>query len=267
MKPGKGWSTWRALALLVLAGCATERLSIEKNLMAERNSVERNAGVSEHYLVACPDVLEVRLPHRPELSGKYTVNAEGRIDLGDYGQMRVDGRTLLEIAGLLATETGGRADQIEVRVAAFRSQYLLLFGEVIGSQRSVPYEGQETVLDLLQRVGGITPGAEPADVYVVRPHLGTSQRPEVFHVDLEAIVLHHDDQTNLRLLPFDQIYVGMTRQAELERLFPPWLRPLYQTFWDTRPRPRQPDTSKAPLRSRWIAGPRVGTAEFEGRTE
>ena len=44
------------------------------------------------------------------------------------------------------------------------------------------------MLDLLQRVGGIAPGAAPQDVYVVRSHLGEG-RPEVFHVDLDAIVL------------------------------------------------------------------------------
>jgi protein involved in polysaccharide export with SLBB domain len=122
-----------------------------------------------------------------------------------------------------------------VRVLEYRSAYVLLFGEVVGSQRSAPYRGPETVLDLLQRVGGITVGAEPKDVFVVRPHLGDSQRPEVFHVDLQAIVVKHDERTNLRILPFDQIYVGETRQAKVEKALPPWLRTLSQAIWDTRP--------------------------------
>jgi protein involved in polysaccharide export with SLBB domain len=91
------------------------------------------------------------------------------------------------------------------------------------------------VLDLLQRVGGITPGAEPRDVYVVRPHLGDNQRPEAFHVDLHAIVLRHDHKTNIRLLPFDQVYVGQTRKAQIEQAIPPWMRGAYQAIWRASP--------------------------------
>ena len=91
------------------------------------------------------------------------------------------------------------------------------------------------MLDLLQRVGGITPGAEPKDVYVLRPHLGDNRRPEVFHVDLHAIVLKNDHRTNIRLLSFDQIYVGETRRAQIEKALPLWLRGAYQVVWHTRP--------------------------------
>jgi polysaccharide export outer membrane protein len=244
------------LLCAALAGCASSRASIEKNLLADRDNVLRGQGVVEQYLVGSPDVLEVRVPGRTELSGQYTVGPTGRIALGDYGPLRVEGRTLGEIATAIAEETGQDPASVTVRVVAFRSQYLFLFGQVIGWQRTVPYQGQETVLDLLQRVGGITPGAEPEDVHVVRAHLGDSQRPEVFHVDLKAIVLNRDEKTNLRLLPFDQVYVGETRQARVEKSFPPWLRPIYQTFWNMRPdADGSPPPEPAP-RSRWVKGVR-----------
>src|SRR5438093_1577377 len=83
-----------------------------------------------------------------------------------------------------------------------------LFAELVGRHRTIPYQGAETVLDVLQRVGGITPGAEPTEIYVVRSHIGDLQRPEVFHVDLEGIVIDRDHHTNIRVRPYDQIYVG-----------------------------------------------------------
>ena len=70
---------------------------------------------------------------------------------------------------------------------------------------------------------------------MIRTRVAQGQRPEVFHVDLRAIVLRHDQRTNVRLHPFDQIHVGETRQARVERSIPPWLRPLYQVVCDTRP--------------------------------
>jgi polysaccharide biosynthesis/export protein len=247
-----------ALAALFLcvavAGCATDRNNIEKNLMNNGDSARRSEGVAEQYRVACPDVLETRIAARSELSGQYAIGPAGRIELRDYTALRVEGRTLPEVARLIADETGQPPDAVEVRVAQYRSQYLFLFGQVIGWQRTVPYQGQETVLDVLQRVGGITLAAEPREVYVVRTHLGDSQRPEIIHVDLKAIVLKRDDKTNIRLLPFDQVYVGESKQAQIEKSFPPWLRPVYQSFWHMLPNQEPRPPAAPPPGPRWVTG-------------
>ncbi|HZZ82743.1 MAG TPA: hypothetical protein VFE62_29865 [Gemmataceae bacterium] len=242
MKTGERWSSWKAIAPALLAllsfvpmGCVKDRAAVERNLMAQP-SPDGAESVAQRYRVACPDIIELEMPERPEFNGKYEITADGRIDLGDYGKPRIEGRMLPEIAQLLSTETGVSPMAIRVRVLEFRSQHVLLFGEVIGHQRSVPYRGQESVLDLLQRVGGITQGAAPDDCYVIRPHLGDNRRPEVFHVDLNAIVMKHDERSNIRLMPFDQVYVGETRQAKIEKCIPPWLRFVSQAIWDTKPK-------------------------------
>jgi len=264
MKTGKGWSSWKSssAALLVVLpllfcapGCITDRANVERNLMSLQ-SVQRNEGVTEQYRVACPDVIELLIPQRPEFNGRYEIGIDGRINLGDYGNPRIEGRTPAEVAKVLAAETGVGAEGIQLRIVEFRSQHVLLFGEVNGRQRRVPYRGQETVLDLLQRVGGITPGAEPTDVYVVRPHVSDNRRPEVFHVDLQAIVMKHDDKTNLRVLPNDQVYVGETQRAKLQKAIPPWLRWTYQWVWDTKPAAPPRDAAAEPAPSAWIDGTR-----------
>jgi protein involved in polysaccharide export with SLBB domain len=243
MKTGERWSSWKAVliwplfALPQLAyapGCAKDRAAVERNLMARQPDYE---GVAQCYRVACPDVVALDIAGRPEFAGKYEIAADGRINLGDYGKPRIEGCTLPEAAKLLAEETGASPASVQIKVAEFRSQHVLLYGEVIGGQRSVPYRGPETVLDLLQRVGGITPDGAPSDVYVVRPHIGANHRPEVFHVDLDAIVMKQDHKTNLRLLAFDQVYVGATRQAKIEAALPPWLRWIVQP-WDTHSNPK-----------------------------
>jgi protein involved in polysaccharide export with SLBB domain len=237
---GRRWGLARlpcvslALTLLCLAGCASDRAHVDRSLMADRSTTTRNEGVAEHYAVGCPDVLEVSVPDRPELSGRHTVGPDGRIGLEALGRPRVEGHTPPEIARLVADALGVPEGQVRVRVADYQSQEVYLFGQVSGLQRAVPYQGQETVLDLLQRIGGITPGAAPEDVYVIRTRVAEGQRPEFIHVDLHGIVLNHDQHTNLRVQPFDQIHVGETRQARVERCIPPWLRPLYRALWDTR---------------------------------
>jgi protein involved in polysaccharide export with SLBB domain len=243
MKTGKRWSSWKSLLaglplLLLAPGCVTDRAAVERNLMAQQP--QRNEGVAESYRVGCPDIVELEIDQRTEFSGHYEITADGRINLGDYGKPRIEGRTLPEVAKLIAREIGVSPASVRVFVTEYRSQHVLLFGEVTGKQRSVPYRGPETVLDLLQRVGGITAGAAPSDVYVVRPHIGANHRPEVFHVDLDAIVLKQDHRTNLRLVAFDQIYVGETRQAKIENALPPWARWIVQAVWDTKPKNTTP---------------------------
>src|SRR5262245_61480047 len=186
---------------LLLSGCATHRADVERNLMADRHSSSRGDGVADFYRVGCPEVLEIIVDGRPDVGGRCALELNGTISLAPYGTARVEGRTPKEIATLVAEQIGAVPGDVHVRVAEYRSQHLYLFGEVIGWQRAIPYQGQETVLDVLQRVGGITPGAEPDDVYVVRPHIADGQRPEVFHVNLAGIVMKRDFKTNLRLQP------------------------------------------------------------------
>jgi polysaccharide export outer membrane protein len=184
-----------------------------------------SAGVD--YQVGCPDVLTIEVSGPNALQTRRTIGADGRIDLDGQSRVRVEGRSPVQVAALLAAELGTDADKVTVRVAEYRSQQVFLFAQEAGWQRSVPYSGQETVYELLRRAGGITRGAEPNDVYVVRAHIADGGRPQVYHVDLRAIVAGRNSKTNLRVLPNDQIYVGETRQTRIERIIPPWLRPLY----------------------------------------
>jgi protein involved in polysaccharide export with SLBB domain len=216
---------------------AQQRADIEKGLLSDRDLAERLKSVESHYQVGCPDVLEIEVDGKPDLKQRIAVGTDGRLDLGAYGSPRVEGHSPAEIAELLAEPFDISANAIKVTVAEYHSQRLMLFGQVEGWQRSVPYQGQETVLDLLHRTGGITPGAEPGDVYVVRAHIAEGGRPEVYHVDLAAIIGKKDEKTNLRLMPNDQVYVGETRQARVERAIPPWFRPIYRTIWNTKPNP------------------------------
>src|SRR3954469_14340243 len=104
MKTGKRWSWWQAslTALCVLsAGCATDRLAIDKTLLAAQ-SVQRQEGVTERYRLGCPDVIELDIAERPEFAGRYPIGADGKIDLGDYGNPRIEGRTVAEVAQLIA---------------------------------------------------------------------------------------------------------------------------------------------------------------------
>jgi polysaccharide biosynthesis/export protein len=239
MRPGQRWSSWQvhgmlALALGLTAGCAASGPHLAKALMADRDPAAHGADVGERYIVHCPDLLEVEAPGQLDDGVARPVGADGCIPLADGGRFHVEGMTPPEIARAAANWLGLPTEQVSVGVVEYNSQELYLFGEVAGEERAVPYQGPETVLDLLQRVGGVAPGAALGNVQVVRSHVADGTSPELFQVDLAAILLHSDQKTNVRLEPFDQVYIGQTKRSCLKPLLPPWLQPLYERLTGIR---------------------------------
>jgi protein involved in polysaccharide export with SLBB domain len=104
----------------------------------------------------------------------------------------------------------------------------------------VPYEGPETIVDFLQRVGGMSSRCAPADIQVVRAHVADGKPAETLRVDLAGILLKDDQRTNVTLQSFDQIYIGQSRQSLVLSCFPPWLQPLYKKLCGIARREQMP---------------------------
>jgi polysaccharide biosynthesis/export protein len=235
-RPDRRWPShvlWGPL-LWLLTGCAGDQPLLDRACRCNHASSGPDMSAAGDYLVYCPDILELKVDSRPDFSGRRPIGPDGRIDLGPLGRMRIEGLSVSEIASEIADLLDLPPTEIHLRVAEYQSQRIYLFGQVVGFQRAVPYQGPEPVGDLLRRIGGITPGAATGSIYVVRPGLMEGRQPEVFHVDLQAILLRNDQRTNVRLQPFDQVFVGETRPFSLEKCIPPILRPIYETICGMR---------------------------------
>jgi protein involved in polysaccharide export with SLBB domain len=228
-----GWRRTVPGLLLAVAGCG-HAAGLDRALLADRNPAAHQGDLALHYVVHFPDVLSFQVDGRRDWSGDRPMAPDGRVWFDASKSARVEGLTVPEISLAAARRLGVSPESVRVRVAGYNSQQIYLFGEVSGLQQAVAYQGPETVLELLQRVGGVTPGAAPRDVQVVRSHVADDKRPEVFQVDLAAIVLRHDQKTNIALQPFDKIYIGQTRQSKVSKCLPPWMRALYESISDMR---------------------------------
>jgi protein involved in polysaccharide export with SLBB domain len=214
-----------ALCLVGLAGCAGSRGELRRALRTDFVSPTPARDLAAGYRVYPSDVLEVRVAGRPECSGLRPVLLNGSIDLAPGLAPRVEGLSTPQIAARLARELRLTESQIDVRVAEHNSQALYLFGETGDRPQVVAYRGPETVLDLLNRL----PGArlsEVGEVHVVRSHVADGKPPEVFHVDMPAILLRRDLQTNVRLEPADRISIGQSKRSQIREWLPPWARAL-----------------------------------------
>ena len=231
MRSGGGRSIWWAglltSLLSVLSGCLGNRGQIEQALIAYRPSPAHLRQVAAKYRARCPDLIQVDIAGLPEHSGPQRIGADGCIDLGEAGRPQVDGETTPDIVRTVAETVGVAPEQVQVSIVEHTSQYLYLIGQVAGSQRAVPYQGPETVLDLLHRAGGIQQGAAVRDVKVIRPHVAEGKTPEVFRIDLAAIVLRNDPETNILVQPFDQVHIGQSQRSSFRDSLPPWLRSVF----------------------------------------
>ncbi len=63
---------------------------------------------------------------------------------------------------------------------------------------------------------------------MVRPNVAAAMRPQVFPVNVPAVLVDGNQRTNVVLQSDDQVYVGETRQSSLSRLLPNWLGIAYR---------------------------------------
>ena len=213
-------------AIFWLVGCADLRCQQVAQTHAPSNALTTPPA----YRVGCPDVLLITFTSRPDWDSLSSVDVDGTLPLPEsLGRQRVQGKTLDEIRDALAQAGQMKPESISVTLADARSSRIYVTGPVNATTRSVAYRGSEPVLELLVRIGAIQSNESNLNrVYVVRPNVAAGEKADVFHVDVDAVVLDGEQKTNIAVLPGDQIYVGETRRSSFSRLLPAWARPYYR---------------------------------------
>src|SRR3954468_3160350 len=76
-----GRVTWAVLLLATAlsGGCAGHRPALERALKADRGGAALVRELETHYVVRCPDVLDVFAPARPDASGERAVGPDGTV--------------------------------------------------------------------------------------------------------------------------------------------------------------------------------------------
>ena len=219
------------LAFGCLVGCVNGRGSrnpLLHSANAARPAVEQSTG---EYTLDCLDIVELRFVQKPEWNALASVDVDGRLPLGPLGEVPVQGKTLAEVQAAVADLGRMPPDDVTAILYEARSKRLTVYGPERNRQRSIGYHGPERVLEVLRRTGALQPGcSDTRDLAVVRANVAVGAQPEVFRVDLAAIVEKGDDTTNVALQPGDQIHVGETRRSSLVRLLPEWMKPMYRKW-------------------------------------
>jgi polysaccharide export outer membrane protein len=121
------------------------------------------------YRVGSQDVLTITSYDQADLSGKFTVEADGTFTFPLIGRVKAGGLTLRALEDSLKTrlkdEGFFRNPQVTVSVETYRSQKIYVIGEV-RSPGSYPLSGDMSLVEAIARAGSTLPSASGEAIIV-----------------------------------------------------------------------------------------------------
>jgi polysaccharide export outer membrane protein len=168
-----------------------------------------------------------------QIQGEHLVRPDGTVGLGIYGGVRVSGLTLVQAKAAIEEYLSRflQRPEISLDVLAYNSKifYVIFDGGGNGQQIvRLPITGNETVLDAISQVNGLTPVSSTHHIWVARPGVPGCPDDQILPVDWKAVTCRGRTETNYQLLPGDRVYVQaqtlVTTDTYLARFFSPMER-------------------------------------------
>jgi polysaccharide export outer membrane protein len=143
--------------------------------------------------------------------GPHIVRPDGTVALGNYGSVRVSGLTLTDAKKAIeaALAKSLQSPEVVVNVIGYNSKvYYVVFNLGGAGQQLIrlPVTGNDTVLDAISQVNGLSSVSDPRKVWVARS-AGPGEASQVLPVDWHGITKCGRAESNYQLFPGDRLYV------------------------------------------------------------
>jgi len=187
----------------LLLGCATKDLRVQE-FQVEAGTPDPTKPPEEFYVIGAGDTLNINVWKEPTLSGSVKVRPDGYITLPLINEVQVAGQTTANLRKTLEDKYKEYTTDpfVTIRVEAIASSEVFLVGQV-GKPGAFPLSGNETLLQLLTRAGGLGVFADRSNIRVVRRD---GSRVTEYTVDYDAII-KGDLKQDVLLRPGDRVIV------------------------------------------------------------
>jgi polysaccharide export outer membrane protein len=186
-----------------LSGCSTKDLRVQEFQVAA-GTPDPAKPPEEFYVIGAGDSLNINVWKEPTLSGTVKVRPDGYVTLPLINEVQVVGQTTSQVRNVLEDKYREFTTDpfVTIRVEAIASSEVFLVGQV-GKPGAFPLSGNETLLQLLTRAGGLGVFADRSNIRVVRRD---GNKVTEYIADYDAIV-KGDLKQDILLRPGDRIIV------------------------------------------------------------
>ncbi len=172
-----------------------------------------------------------------QIRGEHLVRPDGTVGLGSYGSVYVAGMTLPQVKAAIEQALSQKLlrPEVSVDVGAFNSKYYYIITDFAGNGEQVvrlPITGNETVLDGISQIGGLS-AVSSKKVWIARPAPAGSTQDQILPVDWKGITRRGHSRTNYQILPGDRVFVMANPLNKLDTQMARVLTPIERAFGAT----------------------------------
>ena len=186
-----------------LTACSTNELRIHEYRISS-DAPNPAKPPEEFYAIGAGDTLGITVWKEPTLSGPVKVRPDGFITLPLINEIQVVGLTTADLRRTLEEKYKEYTVDpfVTIRIEGIASSEVFLVGQV-GKPGAYPLTGNETLLQMLTRAGGLAVFADRSNLRVVRRE---KDRITEYIIDYDALV-KGDFKQDILLRPGDRIIV------------------------------------------------------------
>jgi polysaccharide export outer membrane protein len=191
-------------ALIIgVASCAAKELRVQEFRVAA-GTPDPGKPPEEFYVIGAGDVLNINVWKEPSLSGTVKVRPDGFVTVPLVNEIQVVGMTTAQLRKLLEDKYKEFTVDpfVTVRLESIASSEVFLVGQV-SRPGAFPLNGNETLLQILTRAGGLTVFADRSNIRVVRRE---KEKVTEYVADYDGII-KGDLKQDILLRPGDRIIV------------------------------------------------------------
>ena len=153
------------------------------------------------------------------IRGEHAVKSDGLVHLGTYGLVYVSGQTLPQVKATIDSHLAKYfiRPEVSVDLKTCRSKFYYVIADLAGNGEEVvrlPATGNETVLDAISQVGGLS-ALSSKKIWIARP-VPAGAVDQILPVDWIGITQRGHVRTNYQILPGDRVFVQGNRHTALD---------------------------------------------------